>query len=124
MAIPNGGLVLNPYFRPGAFDIAAITNAELPTVTTTTDHNYTNGQWVRLYIPHDFGMEQANFRQGIITVTGATTFTITIDTTLFDPFVIPAFDPLVTPTPAQCVSIGEIASTLEGAFRNILMPLF
>lgn len=124
MPIVNGGLAVDPYFRPGAFNIAAITNAIIPTVTTTTNHNYTNGQWVRLYIPHDYGMTQANEIKGIINVTGATTFTITIDTTSFDPFVIPAFDPLVTPTPAQCISLGEISSTLQGAFRNVLMPLF
>jgi hypothetical protein len=124
MPIVNGGLVPFPYFRPGAFDIAAITNAIIPTVTTTTDNNYTNGQWVRLYIPPEFGMTQANFLKGIINVTSATTFTISIDTTSFDPFIIPSADPLIAITPAQCVSIGEVASTLQGAFRNILMPLF
>ena len=114
------GFIVTPYLIPAARGIGAITNAFPAQVTTTLDHGYITGAIVRLYIPHYCGMEQANRLKGSIEVTGATTFLIDIDTTLFDPFVAPS----ANDTPAQVVPIGEDTDTLESAFRNILQPLF
>ena len=119
--MPIVGANPNPYEIPAISEIAAITNAFPATVTTTFANNYLTGGIVRLYIPPYCGMIQADKIQGTITVTGPTTFNIDIDTTGFDPFVVP---PLPSLTPPQVVPVGEAHEHLDSAFRNILMPLF
>lgn len=119
--MPIVGANPNPYEIPAISEIAAITNAFPALVTTTFANNYLTGGIVRLYIPHYCGMTQADKLQGAITVTGPTTFTITIDTTRFDPFVAP---PSPSLTPPQVVPLGEETEFLDSAFRNILQPLF
>lgn len=114
----------NAYFFPASREIAAITNAPVAQVTTTFAHGYVTGIILRLYIPPAYGMTQANFLSGTIEVTSPTTFTITIDTSKFDPFVVPAPNQFYINSPAQCVPFGEENDTLEAAFRNILTPLF
>ena len=114
------GFIVTPYLVPAARGIGSITNAFPAVVTTTLDHGYITGAIVRLYIPSYCGMTQANRLKGSIEVTGATTFLIDIDTTLFDAYVAPA----ANLTPAQVVPIGEDTDTFESAFRNILQPLF
>lgn len=80
-------------FQPRAALIIAITNANPAVVTTSIDsvnpgvNNYITGTVVRLDIPPQFGMFQANQLFGTIIVLTSTTFSITIDTTLFDAFV-------------------------------------
>ncbi len=123
MAQPVGALV-NAYEIPAMREIAAITNSVEAVVTTTFDHGYLTGGIVRLYIPNYFGMTQANRLKGSITVLTATTFSITIDTSFFDPFVIPTYIPEPAPyTSAQVVPIGEDTDHLDSSFRNILTPL-
>ncbi len=112
--------VQNPIFAPVINGITAITNAVAAQVTTSSPHGYLDGAIIRLHIPTGFGMTQANELFGSIIVTGPTTFTISIDTTAFDPFVVPS--PNVAP--AQTIPIGENNNTLASSFRNILMPLF
>lgn len=110
----------NPTFQPAMRLIAAITNSNPATVTTTFDHNYITGTIVRLDITHACGMQQANQFFGPIQVTGLTTFTIPLNTTDFDPFVIP-----VSPNPhinrcSQVVPIGEVNSILAASTQNVL----
>lgn len=119
--MPILGAIENPYQIPAISEIASISNAFPALVSTTFANNYLTGAIVRLYIPSYCGMTQANRLKGAITVTGPTTFTIAIDTTSFDPFVVPFSDAI---TPAQIVPVGEETSHLDSAFRNILMPLF
>jgi len=109
----------SPTFQPAMWIISAITNDNPAQVTTTADHGYVSGEIVRLVIPSNFGMIQANQLYGEITVTGNTTFTIDIDTTNFDAFAAPS------PTPdaytcAQVIPMGEISSTLAGVTKNVL----
>ena len=122
--MPGSGAIVSPIFKPAVRDIASITNAAVAVVTTTFDHGYVDGLIMRLDIPLNFGMQQVNKLKGQIVVINSTSFYIAIDTSSFDPFVIPPDQPGFNFTPAQCVPIGEIASTLDGAFRNILTPLF
>jgi len=79
----------NPVFQRAMRVISSITNANPAVVTTTFDHQYLTGLIVRLNIPKGYGMSQANQLYGPITVTGSTTFTIDIDSTLFDTFIVP-----------------------------------
>jgi hypothetical protein len=69
--------------------ISAITNDNPASVTTTFDHDYTDGLIVRFNIPKAEGMTQLDKMTGTITVTGTDTFTVNIDTTSFDAFAIP-----------------------------------
>jgi hypothetical protein len=111
-----------PTYQRAMRNILSITQDLNALVTTTFDgtnpgdHQYSTGLIVRLVIPYGYGMEQANQLVGAITVTSDTQFTINIDTTMFDPFVL---DPAL-PTPAQVVPIGEVADILTESTQNVL----
>lgn len=122
--MPYYGALPNPIFMPAVRDIIAITNAFPLSVTTSFTHSYLSGLIVRLKIPHYFGMEILNNVQGSILVTSSTTFTMNIDSTNFDPFVIPDPQPGSLYTPAQVVPIGEDADILTQSFVNVLTPQF
>lgn len=117
-----------PTFQPAMRVITAITNSFPVLVTTSFEHQYQTGLIVRLIIPVGFGMQLANQLKGDITVTSSTQFTMNIDTTNMDPFVIP---PLVTVDgfyfapggqagPAMSVPVGEINSLLTESTQNVL----
>ena len=75
------------------------------TITVATPNNYIVGQLVTLTVPFDYGMYQANgLTAPIIDIdpTGLI-FSVAIDATQFDPFVIPA---MYQPMPAQLTSAG------------------
>jgi hypothetical protein len=108
-----------PVYQPSMRIISNITNANPAVVTTTFAHQYITGTIVRLNFPPGYGMEQANQLTGEIVVTGSTTFSINIDTTLFDPYMTPATFPDDTQY-AQVVPIGENSLTLKAATVNSL----
>lgn len=129
MPIPNTQsyyAVQNPTFQPAMRNVLSITQDKQALVTTTFDgtnpgdHNYSTGLIARLIIPVGFGMEQANELYGPITVISSSTFTIPIDTTNFDPFVIPNRNPGSFGTPAIVVPIGEVNEILIQATQNVL----
>ena len=108
-----------PVFQPAMRVITDITNSLPVVVTTNLDHQYVNGMTVRLNVPKGFGMVQANKIEGVITVTGPTTFTLPIDTTYFDKFAAPSTFPANRQL-AQVMPVGEINSMLSAATRNVL----
>lgn len=128
---PNYYAVQFPTFQQAMRNILSITNAENALVTTTFDgvnpgdHQYSSGLIVRLIVPEGFGMQLSTPQVGIesvgaITVINSTQFTIPIDTTNLDPFVVPSFQPGHYGTPAVVTPVGEINSQLDQATRNIL----
>lgn len=113
----------NPVFQPAMRIVSAITNSFPATVTTTFAHQYVSGTIVRLDIPPADGMQQINGMTFPILVTGATTFTIPIDTTHFDAFAIPGMpNPPSANTCALSVPVGEVSATLLAATINVLNP--
>jgi hypothetical protein len=112
--------VVDPIFQPAMRNVIAITNANPASVTTSFPHNYVSNAIVRLNIPFALGMQQANRMLGTITVTGATTFTIDIDTTHFNPFAIPVDPSPLTNVCAYVVPVGEANKTFAAAVQNIL----
>lgn len=140
MSIVN--TVANTVFKPAMREVIAITNAPEAEVTTSIDHGYVTGMIVRLLIPEYYGMPEANGQSGSITVVSTTQFTMTLDTSLFDPFVIPAarhypdslYGPDCWARPnrllsdgtfcqeqfAQVIPYGEATSMMEAAFKNVL----
>lgn len=115
--------IQHPFFQPAMRQIAAITNANPAVVTTTFNHNYITGTIIRLDITPGHGMAQANQLFGPIIRLTPTTFAINIDTTLFDPFVVPTFPPGVGYTPSQTIAIGEVSQILTAAEQNVA-PFF
>ena len=111
----------NPYpvYQPAMRVITALTNAFPAVVTTSIDHQYQDGIIARLVIPNGFGMVKANGLVGTITVLSDTTFAISLDTTFFDAFTLPAQFPL-SYNNAQVVPIGQVNELLKNATRNVL----
>lgn len=115
-----------PTFQRAMRNVLSITQDENALITTTFDgvnpgnHQYQTGLIVRLYVPNGFGMVQANELSGPITVINNTQFTLPINTTNFDAFVIPAYQPGAFGTPAQVVPIGQVNDILTEATQNVL----
>jgi hypothetical protein len=122
MAAPLIAAYPNPQFQPAMRIITAITNGFPCIVTTSFNHNYLTGLIVRLDIPNNYGMVQANQLFGPITVLSPTTFSMPIDTTQFDAFVVPL--PAVISTLAQAVPMAEVASELYQAVRDVAPYIF
>jgi len=120
--------VQNPMFQRQMMNILSITNGFPATVVTTFDgtnpgnNQYNSGLIVRLRIPKGWGMVQADQLEGPITVIDSATFSIPIDTTNMDPFVVPAYDPGHFGTPPQVAPVGEVNDILTEATQNILLP--
>lgn len=122
--MPYYSALQDPIYLPAVRDIVAITNGFPLEVTTSFDHSYLSGLIVRLLIPKNFGMVILNQVKGLIVVTGPDTFTMNIDSTTFDPFVVPPTQPGANFTPAQVVPVGEDSDMLSESFVNILKPQF
>jgi hypothetical protein len=110
----------NPIFQPAMRLIGAISQSNPAQLTTTFAHQYKSGTIVRLNIPQLDGMQELADTIWPITVTGATTFTVPVDSTTFSAFAIPVDPPFHEDTCAQVVPIGEITSTLAAATVNVL----
>lgn len=115
-----------PTFQRAMRNILSITQANPAVITTTFDginpgdHQYSTGLIVRINIPRGFGMSQINQFSGKITVLSSSTFSLDIDSTNFDPFVVPAENPGHFYTPATVVPVGEDNSILSQATQNVL----
>ncbi len=105
-----------PVFQPAMRIITNITNGFPATVTTSFAHQYTTGLIIRLILPPGYGMQQANQLSSDITVIDTTTFTINIDTRLFQPFVPFSFQSQLP----QAIPTGEVNSTVYLAYKNVL----
>lgn len=95
MAFFNGANVYLPPtpVAPGYLLIAAITQSN-PMVVTVEDQQsyniYIVGQLVYLSVPFDYGMFQANALTGQILAINGLNFTLSINSSQFDPFVPPS----------------------------------
>lgn len=105
-------------FSPYRNEIVAITQAANAVVSTAKAHGYVAGDFVKLYVPSQWGMTQANLKQVKILSVTSLTFTCDLDTTAFTAFAFPlaAAFPL---TYAQVVPVGEVALSLLDPMRNV-----
>jgi hypothetical protein len=123
---PNYYGVQNPTFQRATRNILSITQARQALITTTFDginpgdHQYSTGLIVRIYVPYGFGMTLLNEVEAPITIVNSSQFTIPVDTTGFDPFIVPNYQPGNFGTPAQVVPIGEVNDILTMATQNVL----
>lgn len=128
----NLGLFNSGTYTPFICDISAITQETFPMVTTSIDHSFVIGQQVQFFIPPQWGMRQLNTLKGIvIDIPETNQFVTTIDTSQFDPFVVPTPPQYVVIDPAQVAGIGDIntgnsspggvpanPNTVPGAYQN------
>lgn len=80
---------------PSALDITAITQSYPMVVTcvlnTVTEANtYIPGMLVKLQVPSSYGMYQANNLTGQIVAVSGLNFTLNLDSSQFDAFVVPS----------------------------------
>lgn len=81
---------------PSSLNITAITQSNQMVVTvtianpTSEANTYIVGMAVRLFVPQSYGMFQANNLIGTITAISGSNFTLNINSSGFDPFVIPS----------------------------------
>ena len=123
MAYTPSFSLTSPVYMPAMRVIAGISNGFPATVTTTVNHGYIVGTIVRLDIAPTGGMLQANQMTGtILSVPTLTTFTLSIDTTNFDTFVVPSVFPPGY-NDSQCTPVGEINGILTAAVQNVLGPV-
>lgn len=95
-----------PYWYPSNRRIVNITQANPAVITTSVDSAYIAGQAIRLAVPPQFGMTQADsLVVNVISVNGGN-ITVNLDTTGFTAFKFP-LNTVYPFTPAQCVPVGE-----------------
>jgi hypothetical protein len=109
------------YFQPAARLIYSITSANPALVTTTFAHQYKTGLIVRLKVPEVCGMSQVNKQTYQITVIDATSFTIPVDATAYDPFLVltPTDFPSYIDLCAWVIPVGEGVDYTDSAEINI-----
>lgn len=103
-------------FFPSLNGIWNITNGYPSVVRLFLPVNYVVNQFISLRVPPEFGMVQATGKTARIMAvnTGANTVTLDLDTTSFDPYVLPiAFTQLPLTIPS-----GEFGSTLAASVRD------
>ena len=95
---------------PSSLEITAITQS-LPMVMTVSVENpsteantYIVGMAVRLFVPRTYGMFQANNLTGTITAINGSNFSLNLDSSQFDPFVVPSGN---TEQPASIAPAGS-----------------
>lgn len=91
---------------PGFLLITAITQTYpmVVTITNSIYNTYTVGQLVKLNIPPQYGMQQANQKVGQITDITGTNFSLNINALGFDAFAAP--NPSSLPTPTQPATLA------------------
>jgi len=107
---------------PMSAEISAITTTNPMVITLTgllPENIYVPGQLVFLNVPFDYGMSQANGLTGQILSVSGSNFTINIDATQFDPFVVPV--PTGVERPATLCPAGarNIYNFTTVPFRSI-----
>jgi hypothetical protein len=93
----------NSDFEPKRRLISSVTNAANAVVTTTEDHEYTDGMIVRVFVPLAYGMTL--YDQTEITVTASNAFSTNINTSAQSAFVEPTFSEGNGFTQAQVIPI-------------------
>jgi len=120
----------SPTFKPTMRLISSISKGSTTTITTEEAHGYYTGMTVRILVPDLIntaipgtslcGMPQINNLSGKITVTAGDTFTIDINSTDFDDFVIPGTWIQQVGLYPQVVPFAEDDDMTTASVRNIL----
>lgn len=112
-------------FAPTSSVILAILQTNPVIIVTSQPFNFVNGTIVRLSISPNCGMQQINQQTGVVTVAFPNTFTLPIDASKFDAFVVPELDntgfaPQGSQPCSYVIPIGELTQQLNMAVHNVL----
>ena len=108
-----------PLFGPRKVQITGISQANPMVVSVSENHPYTVGGIVKLKVPADFGMVEADGLQAEITAVGTTTITLgSVDSTAFTAFAFPASAGVPVSFP-EVIPVGEDGSILTNAKVNV-----
>ena len=110
--------ILNPIFQPAMRLIEDVILGPTTSIETMQPHLYRTGLIVRILWPQNCGTWQLNNTIGPITVTGASTFTMAVDSTYFDAPAVPSI-PVTVHSYPSVVPVGEINPELHQAVHNI-----
>lgn len=123
MSYPNNS---NQYLpgtvqTPSSLNILAITQSRNMLITVevnpiTEANTYLEGQLVKLMIPFNYGMQQANGLTGQIILVNGNDVTVDIDSTQFDPFSIP----VVGEQPASLSPAGSRNLPFNNVTTNVI----
>lgn len=106
---------------PSSLVITAITRA-FPMVVTvevnsvTEANTYIPGMLVRFFIPSSYGMQQLSGQTAKISLVSGLNFTFLIDSSLFDPFVVPA---ITAQQPASIAPAGSNNLTFDNTTGRV-----
>ena len=90
----NLGLFDSGTYFPFVCDLESVTQEMDALITTTEDHGFVVGNEVQFQIPPQWGMRQLNGLKGLVlTIPADDQFTVDIDTSTFDAFVVPSPPP-------------------------------
>jgi hypothetical protein len=82
-------------FVPVRRFLASVTNAQRAAVTTTENHGYFDGQWVRIIVPSSYGMS-ISYLPTQIEILSETSFRTNLDTRSLLPYLTPTAPPAFT----------------------------
>lgn len=104
---PESNPPINPqYFQPRVFNITALSLGATTTVTTNINHDYVEGQLIRLLISQPFGSFQLNERQGyVISMPASNQVVVSINSVNANPFV---YNPTSSLSQPQIVAVGDV----------------
>jgi len=108
-----------PLYGPRKQYITGISQANPMVVSVSENHDFVVGAIVKLSVPTDFDMIEADGVQAEITAVGTNTITLgSVDSTAFTAFAFPATGDVPTSF-AEVLPVGEDASILTNAMENI-----
>lgn len=99
-------------FSPPRVAISSITQANPCVIATSSNHNLSTGQIVRIHVPQNYGMVNLNNKTFSVTVLSTSTFSIqyiqipplvNVDSTNYPAFTVPS-NPRFT---AEVISVGS-----------------
>jgi hypothetical protein len=120
-------------YTPYICDIASVSQGQTTVITTDIPHTFVIGNQVAFSIPQEWGIRQLNNLKGYVISITTDTLTVTIDSSQFDPFVVPSPPDFVVIDPAQVIPVGDANSgysapgavqpqyqSIPGAFQAII----
>lgn len=111
---------------PSSLVITAITRS-FPMVVTcvinsvTEANTYISGMLVRFFIPSSYGMQQLSGQTARISLVSGLNFTFNVDSTQFDPFIVPAagFPQPASMAPAGSQNLEYSNTTAKVPFQSL-----
>lgn len=104
-------------FSPRVFIISGVVKGLTSRIITTEEHDFVEGQRVRIRMPQPYGMDQIDNEEGfILEVSSSIGIIIDLDTRGYNDFIAA---PLFAATSPQVFVVTNLNFNREGEFENI-----